>query len=180
MKGNRLIRAVVAPVCLLALASSVVQTSEAQAIHLKATLTGVQEVPSVLTPGTGEFTATVDPTGTSMTFTLTYSDLQADATQSHIHFGQPGANGGIMVWFCSNLTPPASPRRCPLRSGTVEGTVTFADVVGPFGQGIDPADFGDVISAIQTGRTYANVHSTRSPGGEIRGLVKRGGGNNDD
>jgi hypothetical protein len=137
-----------------------------------------------LTPGSGEFTATVDPTGTSMTFSITYSGLQADATQSHIHFGQPGANGGVMVWFCSNLaTAPVGvpkPQPCPLRSGTVTGTATFADVIGPTGQGIDPADFGDVISAIRTGRTYANVHSTRSPGGEIRGRVKISGSDDRD
>src|ERR1700694_2512100 len=95
MKGNRLIRAVVAPVCLIALASSVVATAEAQAINLKAKLSGFNEVPPILTTGVGEWTATVDATHTSMTFTLTYSGLLADATQSHIHFGQPGVNGGV-------------------------------------------------------------------------------------
>lgn len=179
MRGIRPIHAAVAPVCLLALAAAVVQTGEAQAIKLKATLTGVQEVPSVLTAGTGEFSATIDPTGTSMTFRVTYSGLEADVTQSHIHFGQPAVNGGIMIFFCTNLTPPTGvprPQPCPLRAGTVEGTVTAADVIGPLGQGINPLNFANVVSAIQTGRTYANVHSTRSPGGEIRGLVKRGGG----
>jgi hypothetical protein len=183
MNGSRLIRAIVPPVCLLGLASSMVQTSEAQAINLKATLAGVQEVPAVLSGGTGEFSATIDPTGTSMTFRITYSGLEADVTQSHIHFGQPGVVGGIMVFFCTNLTPPAGvprPQPCPLRSGTVEGTVTAADVIGPLAQGVTPANFTNVVSAIQTGRAYANVHSTRSPGGEIRGLVKRGGGGNHD
>jgi hypothetical protein len=165
----------VRPVCLLALAGAVVQTAEAQEIKLRAKLIGFQEVPALLSTGEGEFTATVDPSRTSMTFTVTYSGLLADATQSHIHFGQRGVNGGVMIFFCTNLTPPAGvplPQHCPLREGTVTGVVTAADVVGPNAQGVAPLNLDNVISAIQSGQIYANVHSTRWPGGEIRGQVK--------
>jgi CHRD domain-containing protein len=178
MKGNRISRAVVTPVCLLALASLGFQTSEAQEVKLHANLIGFQEVPALLSTGEGEFTATVDPSRTSITFTVTYSGLLADATQSHIHFGQRGVNGGIMIFFCTNLTPPAGvpvPQHCPLREGTVTGTVTAADVVGPTAQGVAPQNLDNVISAIQSGQIYANVHSTRWPGGEIRGQVKVSG-----
>jgi hypothetical protein len=178
MKGSRLIRVVVTPVCLLALASSVFQTGEAQELKLDATLIGFQEVPALLSTGEGVFSATVDPSRTSITFTLTYSGLLADATQSHIHFGQRGVNGGVMIFFCTNLTPPAGapvPQHCPLREGTVTGTVTAADVVGPAAQGVAPLSLDNVISAIQSGQIYANVHSTRWPGGEIRGQVKVSG-----
>jgi hypothetical protein len=178
MKRNRVIRAVVTPVCLLALASSVFQTSEAQELKLDAKLIGFQEVPALLSTGEGVFSATVDPSRTSITFTLTYSGLLADATQSHIHIGQRGVNGGVMIFFCTNLTPPAGvpvPQHCPLREGTITGTVTAADVVGPTAQGIAPGNLDNVISAIQSGQIYANVHSTRWPGGEIRGQVKVSG-----
>lgn len=187
MNRNGAIRAVITPLWIIALSSAAVETSQAQVIKLKAKLIGFQEVPSLLTTATGQFTATVDPTGASMTFRLTYSGLLADATQAHIHFGQPGVNGGVMVFFCTNLTPPVgvpAPQPCPLRSGTVEGTVTSADVAGPLAQGVTPASLGanfdDVISAIRSGNSYANVHSTRWTGGEIRGLVKRGSGGSDD
>lgn len=177
MQGNRIIR-VVTPVCLLALAGSVFQTSEAQELKLDAQLIGFQEVPALLSTGEGVLSATVDPSRTSITFTLTYSGLLADATQSHIHFGQRGVNGGIMIFFCTNLTPPVgvpTPQNCPLREGTVTGTVTAADVVGPAAQGVAPQNLDNVISAIQSGQIYANVHSTRWPGGEIRGQVKVSG-----
>jgi hypothetical protein len=178
MKRSRPIRATVPAVCLLAFASLVVQTSEAQEVKLQADLIGFQEVPALLSTGEGEFTATVDPSRTSITFTVTYSGLLADATQSHIHFGQRGVNGGIMIFFCTNLTPPVGvpmPQHCPLREGTVTGTVTAADVVGPTAQGVAPMSLDNVISAIQSGQIYANVHSTRWPGGEIRGQVKVSG-----
>ena len=178
MDRNRMIRGVLGAVCLLAVAAPVFRTVQAQELKLKATLVGFQEVPSLLSTGEGEFTATVDPSRTSMTFTVTYSGMLADVTQSHIHFGQRGVSGGVMIFFCTNLTPPAGvpiPQHCPLREGTVSGTVTAADVVGPLAQGITPQNLDNVISAIQSGQIYANVHSTRWPAGEIRGQVKVSG-----
>lgn len=175
MQRNRVVSSLLAIPFILAFAVPVFRTSEAQTINLKASLSGFHEVVPVLTTGSGEFTATVDPTRTSLTFTLSYSGLLADATQAHIHFGQRGVNGGVMVFFCTNLTPPAGvpqPKPCPLREGTVEGTVTAADVVGPTGQGITPFNFDNVISAILSGHTYVNVHSTRWPGGELRGATQ--------
>jgi len=178
MERNRVTRGVLGSVCLLTLVAPVFRTAAAQELKLKAKLIGFQEVPALLTTAEGEFEATVDPSRTSMTFTITYSGLLADATQSHIHFGQRGVNGGVMIFFCTNLTPPAGvpvPQHCPLREGTVSGTVTAADVVGPNAQGIAPLSLANVIDAIQSGQIYANVHSTRWPGGEIRGQVKVSG-----
>jgi hypothetical protein len=178
MGRNRIIRGVLG-CCLLTLA---VRSAEAQSIKLHAKLISFQEVPALLSTGEGQFTAVVDRSHTSMTFTVTYSGLLADATQSHIHFGQRGVNGGVMIFFCTNAaTPPAGvpiPQRCPLREGTVTGTVTAADVIGPLAQGITPQNLDNVISAIQSGQIYANVHSTRWPGGEIRGQVKVSGSEN--
>jgi CHRD domain-containing protein len=68
---------------------------------------------------------------------------------------------------------------CPA-SGTVSGTATVANVVGPNGQGITPGmDFNKVIQAMREGAAYANVHSTRSPGGEIRGPIRTGDGDDE-
>jgi CHRD domain len=48
-----------------------------------ALLTGYEEVPSVSTTATGEFTATVAPDGDTISYAVTYSGLQAPVTQSH-------------------------------------------------------------------------------------------------
>jgi hypothetical protein len=53
----------------------------------------------------------------------------------------------------------------------VTGTLTPANVVGPTGQGIAAGEFAEVIRAIRKGSAYANVHSTKFPGGEIRGQI---------
>ena len=43
-------------------------------------------------------------------YRLSYSDLEGDVLQAHIHLGQEHVNGGISAFLCSNLLePPAGP-----------------------------------------------------------------------
>ena len=83
-----------------------------------------------------------------------------------------------MIWLCQTATnqPPAGPSVpvCPTPSGTVTGTVTAANVIGPAGQGIDPGQFAELVAAIRAGATYVNVHSVKYPGGEVRAQVDQG------
>lgn len=153
--------------------------------RLKALLTGQQEVPVVLTTGNGTFRAVINKDETEINYELSYSDLESNATQAHIHLGQPKVNGGIAVWLCSNLasppTPPGFNQPCPLRSGTVTGTITGNSIVGPASQGLTTGELDQLIKAIRDGNTYVNVHSLNSPGGEIRGQIDadKGKGHND-
>ncbi len=148
--------------------------------QLRASLHGYEEVPAVSTPGSGAFRATVTPAGDSFEYRLTYSGLEGAVQQAHIHFGQPLVNGGISVWLCSNLAnPPAGTPPCPPPPATVTGIIDAADVVGPAAQGIAPGEIGELMRAIRAGVTYANVHSTKFPGGEIRGQVRAGGGSSE-
>lgn len=68
----------------------------------------------------------------------------------------------------SFLDPTRLAPTCP-QSGTVTGLLTQANVVGPAGQGIAPAQFAEIVAAIRAGAAYVNVHSSTFPGGEIRG-----------
>jgi hypothetical protein len=136
------------------------------------TFSGYQEAPAISTVGTGTFEASLNSAGDAISYTLTYSDLEAPITQSHIHFGQRDVAGGISVFLCSNLgNGPAGTQACPPAPATVTGTFTAADVIGPTGQGIAPAEFAELVRAIRAGMTYANVHSTKFPGGEARGQI---------
>ena len=152
--------------------------------QLRASLHGYEEVPAVSTTGNGTFRATVTPSGDGFAYRLTYSGLEGTVQQAHIHFGQPLVNGGISVWLCSNLpnppaaTPPGT-QPCPPPPATITGTIDASDVVGPTGQGIAPGEIGELMRAIRAGVTYANVHTMKFPGGEIRGQIRGGGGSGD-
>ena len=153
----------------------------------RARLRGLNETPGpVATQATGSFNATLSSDGTTLSYTVTYNNLNAPVTQSHIHFGFPKEMGGIMVWLCQTAAAPAPATdlgvpTCPdTPPRTVSGTITVANVVGPNSQGITPgADFAKVVQAMREGAAYVNVHSTRSPGGEIRGPIRAGDGDDE-
>lgn len=140
---------------------------------LRATLRGIEEAPSISSTGRGTFRGTISEEATSLTYTLSYEDLEGDVQQAHIHLGQKSVSGGIAVFLCTNLgNGPAGTPECPgPRSGTVSGTVTGAQIVGPTGQGLAPGEFAELLRAIDRRVTYANVHSSKHTTGEIRGQI---------
>jgi hypothetical protein len=148
----------------------------AKADQIGALLTGYEESPSVSTTGRGEFTATIDPDGDTILYTETYSGLQGPVTQSHIHVGQLGVNGSVVIFLCQTATnpdPTGFAPQCP-QEGTVTGTITAANVIaGSMApQQLAAGDLAAVVTAIRAGAAYANVHTNISPGGEIRGQIR--------
>ena len=95
-------------------------------------------------------------------------------TQAHIHFGKVHVAGGIIVFFCSNLAnPPAGTPACPPDGGTVSGTLTAADIIGPTPQGVAAGNFDALEAALTSNTAYGNIHTTNFPAGEIRGQIHR-------
>jgi hypothetical protein len=147
--------------------------------QVRGSMTGYQEVPAVSTAANGTFQARVSPAGDEIAYKLSYTGLEGNVTQAHIHFGQRGVNGGISAWLCSNLGPPNTPpgtQACPPPPATIEGTIKAADIVGPSGQGIAGGELGELLRAIRAGVAYANVHSATFPAGEIRTQLRGGWG----
>src|SRR5688572_19090203 len=84
---------------------AVVPYAQAGKKHVKATLNGLQEDPSVSTTGKGTFEATIDDDARMIDYTLTYRDLESSPTLfAHIHFGSHDHNGGVAVFFCGGGT----------------------------------------------------------------------------
>jgi hypothetical protein len=203
-KVKNLVKATALAVALLSVLALAIPASAGGSKNFKASLHGVNEVPPIATVASGSLDATISADRKSIKYTLTYSNLEgltngADpkATNrvlfAHFHFGPPRVNGGVMIFLCSNTTT-IQQGPCPddgTGSGTVSGTLTAADVVGPGAQGIlvegtgmmgspvgapeTPDDaFAEVIKAIQSGESYSNVHTQTFPGGEIRGKNRIG------
>ena len=113
------------------LGSLLATTTLATAEQIGALLTGYEESPAVSTTGTGEFTATIAPDGDTIYYSETFSGLQGTVTQSHIHVGQLGVNGSVVIFLCQTTTnpdPTGLAPQCP-QEGTVSGTITAANVI---------------------------------------------------
>ena len=166
---------------ILGLAAASASSDNGRRRRFEAELKGINEVGTgigaVSTVASGSFRATLSGDGTTISYRLRYSDLEEEITQAHIHVGQFHTAGGISVWLCkTDALPGPTPDLTPLcpgaRSGVVEGTLTAANVIGPAGQGIDVGEFAELARLMRSGVTYANVHSTKFPGGEIRGQIR--------
>lgn len=148
-------------------------------------LSGFEEVPSVSTVGNAQVDMEVNRAASELRFTLRYRNLESAVTQAHIHFGQKDVNGGVVLFFCSNLgNGPAGTPPCPVpqpgETATVTGTRRASDMAGgATAQGIAPGQFEEFVRALRAGVTYANVHSVDRPGGEVRGQVDEDGSGDD-
>lgn len=137
--------------------------------HVRADLNGYQEVNSISTTGEGRFTASIDDENQLITYEVSYSGLEgATTTQSHIHFAQRSVNGAVHAFLCGGGDKPP----CPATEGTVTDVIDAADVLASVpDRGIEAGAFEEFVQAIRAGHTYVNVHTTKWPGGEIRGQI---------
>ena len=138
---------------------------------------------AISTKATGSFTATLNNAEDIIDYELSYSGLEGNVTQAHIHFGQPSTVGGIVVWLCQATNKPDPPLDDPTitpicpgpNEGTVKGTITASEVLTVAGQAISAGEFGELVRALRAETAYANVHSSLHGPGEIRGQVRVGG-----
>ncbi|MBI5717970.1 MAG: CHRD domain-containing protein [Burkholderiales bacterium] len=173
--GQGLSRAVLGTVATLALALAALQARATDEPSIEIRLHGFSEVPVVSTVAQGRFKAWLDQG--IVRYELSYSGLEGDVRQAHIHLGQRGVNGGIMVWLCQtsfNVDPLGRAPICP-PSGSVSG-VLDASVIGAqaAAQGVAAGEFAEFVAAVRAGVAYVNVHSTKYPGGELRGQLQAG------
>jgi hypothetical protein len=132
-----------------------------------ATLLGSNEVPPVSTAGTGFGTFTLN--GNLLSINESFSGLTSPANAAHIHCcGPVGVNEIVAVPF----TPFPS-----ATSGTFMATVDLtlaatynAAFITQEGGTVALAEAG-LIAALNSGNTYANIHTANFPGGEIRGQI---------
>jgi hypothetical protein len=140
--------------------------------NIREHLSGYEETPLALsTPGQAKFEARVGKKAIS--YRLSYRDLEAPVTQAHIHFGAEGQSGGISAFLCTNVGGPAGTQACPAQPATITGTIDADDVIGPAAQGIAAGEFSELVAAVRAGATYANVHTTKYPAGEVRAQLER-------
>jgi len=161
-----------------------------QPFRFSANLSTFNEVPPKANGAHGTFRARLSEDGTTLSWTFTWSGLTGPPLVAHIHFGLKGANYPVMTFFCGGPKGiPAIPQKpdCPQStSGSITGTTTAADIIAlntagaTTDQALDQHDFAGFLRALRAGSAYANMHTTRFPGGEIRGQVAAHRGDGDD
>jgi hypothetical protein len=120
-------------------------------------MSGGEEVPPVDTTasGTAEFILGSD----GIDYQVRATDISG-VTAAHIHSGNVGENGPVIVTLFKSDTPADQ------TDGVIsEGTISAADLEGP----MEGKELSDLVSAMSTGVTYVNVHTQANPDGEIRG-----------
>lgn len=134
-----------------------------------ATLLGTNEVPSVTTTGTGRMTLVQEDT-VNIVYTLETTSALDSVTMAHIHAGGAGVNGPVMVWFF-----PTEASRAP-GPGTgaaarVNGILRVGRITRAGTSFVAPFTWDSLVTRMNAGTSYVNVHTRQFPGGEIRGQV---------
>lgn len=110
-------------------------------------LNNEQETTDPTTGASGFFSWHVD--GLQFCYTLESRDLSVPASAAHVHVGERNVNGPVVI---------------PLTVGSGTSWTVSACTTPPL----------EVLNAITAdpGAYYVNVHTSRHPGGEIRGQLK--------
>jgi len=131
--------------------------------EFKASLTGAEEVPSVVTTTTGRAEFEVNSAQTQIKFELKVreaTDILA-AAGAHIHCAPKGVNGPIVAFLAGVVTGGFDGKV------EIEATLTGANITNP----LCGATIADLVQSMKDGNTYVNVHSAAHPGGEARGQI---------
>jgi hypothetical protein len=129
-----------------------------------AELTGVEEVLRTVDTsaiGVAEFKVGQD----SIMYRINVTDIE-NVTATHIHSGQVGENGPVVVTLFQEDTPTTT------AAATVgvllsEGNITATNLEGPMAG----KPLSNLTSAMRNEQTYVNVHTQQNPDGEIRGQI---------
>ncbi len=124
-----------------------------------AQLSGDQQVPPIQTSASGM--AWFKPMQDNVWFKINVTDIQG-VTMAHIHSGKQGENGPPVVPLYKSDTPSQQ------MSGILaKGNITADTFQGPMAG----KQLSDLITAMQNGETYVNIHTQQNPNGEIRGQI---------
>lgn len=127
----------------------------------KAVLTGDEEVPPVVTTAGGQAVFRLSKDESELHFTLVVTDIE-NVAASHIHLAQKGQNGPVVAFlYGSGLIAGKT------NGLLAKGVITENSLVGP----LEGKSLEELISALENGNAYVNVHTTANPGGEIRGQI---------
>jgi hypothetical protein len=148
------------------LAAAIPSTMSAATIYT-ATLLGSNEVPPTGSTATGSITVTL--TGDVLAVSEVFSGLTASASAAHIHCCGPiGVNEPVAVPFTGF---PSATSGTYMNSFDLTLASTYTAAFLTANGGTPASAEAAFIAGLNTFQTYANIHDTNFPGGEIRGQL---------
>lgn len=136
-------RALVLASALLAASCAITQPSNT--VSLGGKLSGANQVPAVVSDGSGTVEVLLNKQTNLLKWKVTYSALSGPARAAHFHGPATTAQSvGVVLGFTGSVESP------------IQGEAT-----------VTPAQAADILA----GKWYVNVHTARNPGGEIRAQV---------
>ena len=122
-------------------------------------LTGMEEVPPVNTNSTG--IALFELVNNNINFKVNVTSLN-NIKSAHIHSGEFGQNGDIVVTLFNSATP----------TDVINGTLAKGKVAADDFQGLlKGKTINDLVQLMNSTKTYVNIHTEQYPNGEIRGQI---------
>jgi CHRD domain-containing protein len=140
-------------------------------------LTPGLEVPPATSTATGSATIVLDSAASTLSVHVTFSGLTSGTTASHIHccLSFQFQTGNNVIVATTTPTFPGFP--LGVTSGAYDHVLDLTSA-SSYNPAFVTAQGGTVakakaalISGIQNGETYLNIHTTNFPGGEIRGFL---------
>ena len=137
--------------------SSIIFAQDAENKYISS-LSGDNEVPPVKTNASGSvwFKTNSD----NIMYSINVTNIQ-DVTAAHIHSGIEGENGPVVVTLYKSENAGKTPEE--LASGNITADMLEGPMTGK--------QISDLVTAMQNGETYVNVHTKQNPDGEIRGQL---------
>ena len=129
----------------------------------KATLSGANEVPPVVTDTAGRAKIHINKDQTEGEFTLTVND-GFRVTQAHFHCAPVGVNGPIVVFLAGLHAAGLNVDGKWISNATFTDTSIVNTACG--------ATVAALAASMRIGNVYVNVHTVAHPGGEVRGQVE--------
>lgn len=128
-------------------------------VRLEADLSPDQEVSpvAVISDGNGSARLTAGG-GNQLNVQIRFQDTTGPLTMAHLHLGQEGTNGPVVVDLGGGIG-----------NNGVNLRVDASDVTGPLAETEDP--FLSFLNELAAGNIYVNLHTDAFPGGELRGQV---------
>lgn len=157
----------VAAVAAIGCASDSTTATVNNLVTFKATMTPGEEVPAppVASTASGTFIAQLDTVTKQFIYDITFTGLTSGATLGHIH--GPAAVGVAAGTTINFATLPGASFSVGATSGTAHGAIFLTPDVA-----ITATISGDSLRKLLiAGQTYANIHTSGNPQGEIRGQI---------